>query len=67
MLYGIEPNINVAKISEKIIETITQDFEENYTMNFKESKTNFFDYIIIGNKLQFSKDPWKLLTELKNI
>lgn len=65
MLYGIEPNRNVAQICEKIIETITQDFEENYTMNFKESKTNFFDYIIIGNKLQFSKDPWKLLTELK--
>ena len=65
MLYGIEPNKNIARICEKIIETTTEDFEENYTMNFKESKLEFFDYIIIGNKLQFSKDPWKLLTELK--
>ncbi|MFW2492015.1 glycosyltransferase [Clostridium chromiireducens] len=64
-LYGIEINKNVAKICEKIIETITEDFEENYIMNFNETKIGFFDYIIIGNKLQFSKNPSKLLTELK--
>lgn len=65
MLYAIEPNKNIARICGKIMETTTEDFEENYIMNFKESKLSFFDYIIIGNKLQFSKDPWKLLTELK--
>ncbi|EKQ54023.1 MULTISPECIES: glycosyltransferase [unclassified Clostridium] len=64
-LYGIETNEKIAKICGKIIEISTEDFEENYNINFKENKENFFDYIIIGNKLQFSKDPWKLLSEIK--
>jgi GT2 family glycosyltransferase/ubiquinone/menaquinone biosynthesis C-methylase UbiE len=64
-LYGIETNENIARICGKIIEVMTEDFEENYIMNFKESKVDFFDYIILGNKLQFSKDPWKLLKEIK--
>ena len=64
-LYGIETNKNIARICGKILEVITEDFDENYILNFKENKMDFFDYIIIGNKLQFSKDPWKLLTEIK--
>ena len=64
-LYGIETNKNITKICEKMIEVMTEDFEEIYTMKFKESKINFFDYIILGNKLQLSKDPWKLLKEIK--
>lgn len=64
-LYGIETNENIARICGKIIEVMTEDFEKNYIMNFKESKVDFFDYIILGNKLQFSKDPWKLLKEIK--
>ncbi|MDR3596482.1 glycosyltransferase [Clostridium sp.] len=64
-LYGIETNKNIAKICEKMIEVITEDFEETYTMKFKESKLDFFDYIIIGNKLQLSIDPWKLLNAIK--
>ena len=64
-LYGIETDINVARICGKMIEVMTQDFEENYIMNFRENKVDFFDYIILGNKLQFSTDPWKLLKEIK--
>lgn len=64
-LYGIETNENVARISGNIIDLMTSDFEKNYSMNFKKDKTDFFDYIILGNKLQQSKDPWTLLKELK--
>jgi GT2 family glycosyltransferase len=64
-LYGIENNKDISQICSNIFEVMTEDFEKNYTMIFKESKLNFFDYIIIGNKLQQSKDPWKLLKELK--
>lgn len=64
-LYGIETDPNVARICGKIIEVITEDFEENYILNFKENKENFFDYIILGNKLQSSSNPWKLLKEIK--
>jgi len=64
-LYGIEINKNTSRICKKIIDVMTEEFEENYIMNFKESKVDFFDYIILGNKLQFSKDPWKLLKEIK--
>jgi SAM-dependent methyltransferase len=65
-IYGIETNKNIAKICGKMIEIMTEDFEDIYTMKFKENKLNFFDYIIIGDRLQLSKDPWKLLKELKN-
>ncbi|WP_160687134.1 glycosyltransferase [Clostridium sp. C2-6-12] len=64
-LYGIETDLNVARICGKIIEITTKDFEESYNMNFKENKENFFDYIILGNKLQSSSNPWKLLKEIK--
>lgn len=56
-LYGIEINTNISRISGKMIEIITEDFKEN--------TIDFFDYIILGNKLQFSTDPWKLLKEIK--
>lgn len=65
-IYGIEINENIAKICGKMIEIMVEDFEDIYTMKFKENKLNFFDYIIIGDRLQLSKDPWKLLKELKN-
>ncbi|UYZ37764.1 glycosyltransferase [Clostridium beijerinckii] len=65
-IYGIETNKNIAKICGKMIEIMTEDFEDIYTMKFKENKLNFFDYIIIGDRLQLSTDPWKLLKELKN-
>lgn len=64
-IYGIETNGNLGRVGGKILELMTSDFEENYSMNFKEEKINFFDYIIIGNKLQLSKDPFKLLNEAK--
>lgn len=64
-LYGIETDPYVARICEKIIEITTKDFEEGYIMNFKENKENFFDYIILGNKLQYSSNPRKLLKEIK--
>ena len=65
-IYGIETNENIANICGKILELTTDDFENNYTMSFKEDKTNFFDYIILGNRLQLSRDPWSLLKEVKN-
>ncbi|NRT71792.1 glycosyltransferase [Clostridium beijerinckii] len=65
-IYGIETNKNIAKICGKMIEIMTEDFEDIYTMKFKENKLNFFDYIIIGDRLQLSTDPCKLLKELKN-
>lgn len=64
-LYGIETDANVARICGKMIEIMTEDFEENYIMKFKENKVGFFDYIILGNTLQFSTDPWRLLKEIK--
>lgn len=64
-LYGIETNKNVSKICGKMLEVMTEDFEKNYIMNFKDNSADFFDYIILGNRLQFSKDPWKLLKEIK--
>lgn len=65
-LYGIETNKNIASICGKMIEVMTEDFEEKYIMSFEKTHVDFFDYIILGNKLQFSKDPWKLLKEIKN-
>jgi GT2 family glycosyltransferase/trans-aconitate methyltransferase len=64
-IYGIETNENLAKLCGKILELTTIDFEENYSLRFKSEKINFFDYIILGNRLQQSKDPWKLLNEIK--
>jgi GT2 family glycosyltransferase len=64
-IFGIETNNCVAKLSEKILELMVDDFEENYSMNFKDDKTDFFDYIILGNRLQQSKDPWALLNKVK--
>lgn len=63
--YGVETNTNVARICGRILEIMTEDFEKNYIMNFKEDTIDFFDYIILGDKLQFSTDPWKLLSEIK--
>lgn len=40
-LYGIETNSEIARISGKIIEVMTEDFEKNYIMNFKEDTTDF--------------------------
>ncbi|MGH4052930.1 MAG: glycosyltransferase [Clostridium sp.] len=64
-IYGCETNECLARLGGNILELISYDFEEDYNMNFKESKVNFFDYIILGNRLQLSKDPWTLLNELK--
>ena len=64
-IYGIETNLNVARLGSKVLELMTDDFEKNYSMNFKKETINYFDYIILGNKLQQSKDPWKLLNEAK--
>lgn len=64
-LYGIETNKNAAHICGKMLEVMIEDFEKNYIMNFKEDTSDYFDYIILGNRLQFSIDPWKLLNEIK--
>jgi GT2 family glycosyltransferase/ubiquinone/menaquinone biosynthesis C-methylase UbiE len=64
-IYGLETNESVAKLCNNMFEVTTKDFEKDYVISFKEPKFNFFDYIIIGNRLQLSKDPWKLLTEIR--
>ena len=64
-IYGIETTQNIARIYGNMLEIMPDDFEDNYIMSFKEDKTDFFDYIILGNRLQLSKDPWKLLKEVK--
>ncbi|MGK0469309.1 glycosyltransferase [Clostridium sp.] len=64
-IYGVETNESVARLGGKIIELLNDDFEENYSRSFKKDKIDFFDYIIIGNRLQQSKDPWMLLKEVK--
>jgi len=64
-IYGIEPIKSIANICEKILELTTEDFEDNYIMSFREDKTDFFDYIILGNRLQLSRDPWSLLKKVK--
>ncbi|MBU3179280.1 glycosyltransferase [Clostridium estertheticum] len=65
MIYGIETNDCIARLGGKVLELMTDDFEQNYNMKFKEDKSNYFDYIILGNRLQQSKDPWTLLSEIK--
>jgi len=64
-IYGMEPIESIAKICGSLLELATDDFEENYEMSFKKDKTDFFDYIVLGNRLQFSRDPWTLLKEVK--
>ncbi|MCB2356992.1 glycosyltransferase [Clostridium estertheticum] len=64
-IYGIETNESLAKLGGKVLELMESDFEVDYCMRFKEDKINFFDYIILGNRLQLSKDPWRLLNEIK--
>lgn len=64
-IYGIEGNESIAKICGRILEVMRSDFEKDYSMNFNTDKEDFFDYIILGNRLQLSKDPWKLLKEIK--
>jgi len=65
-IYGIETDANVAKLGGKNLELMTDDFEESYNMNFKNDTINYFDYIILGNRLQRSKDPWTLLNRVKS-
>ena len=64
-IYGIETNNCVGRLGEKNLELMRVDFEENYSMDFKDDKANFFDYIILGNRLQLSRDPWTLLNSVK--
>ena len=64
-LYGYETNESLARLGKNILELIRSDFEEDYNMNFKEDKVNYFDYIILGNRLQLSRDPWILLNKIK--
>lgn len=64
-IYGIEENESIAKICGRILEVMRSDFEKDYCMNFNLDMEDFFDYIILGNRLQVSKDPWKLLKEIK--
>lgn len=64
-IYGIETSKSIAKICAEMLEVTTDDFENNYVMNFKKDKNNFFDYIILGNRLQLSRNPWTLLKEVK--
>jgi len=64
-IYGIETNESIAKISGRLFEVMTEDFEENYTLSFKKDKNICFDYILLGNRLQLSRDPWILLKEVK--
>lgn len=64
-IYGIETNKSVSRICGRILDVMTDEFEDNYEMCFEKQSTDFFDYIILGNRLQLSKDPWKLLSEVK--
>lgn len=64
-LYGIETNQKISRICSKMLAITTEDFEKSYVIKFNENKEILFDYVIIGNKLQFSENPWKLLTEIK--
>lgn len=60
-LFGVETNQNIARIISKLITNSTKEIED-FPLEFNE---NFFDYIILGDYLQYSKDPLKLLKELK--
>jgi len=66
LIYGIETNPSIARLGGELVELMTENFEETYTMSFNSDMTNFFDYIILGNKLQLSNDPWKLLKAAKS-
>ena len=60
-LFGIETNKNIAIIINKLISNSTKKLED-FPLEFDEKS---FDYIILGDYLQYTKDPLELLKELK--
>lgn len=60
-LYGIENNENIAKITSKLVNLSTKKIEQ-FPLEFNE---NFFDYILLGNYLEYCENPSTLLSELK--
>lgn len=60
-LYGVEANKSIADITSKLIPCLAKEIED-FPLEFKDT---LFDYIILGDFLQYSIDPRKLLKELR--
>lgn len=60
-LFGLQSNRNLAEIISKSIAISSKELED-FPLEFNGVS---FDYIILGDCIQSSKDPWKLLKELK--
>jgi GT2 family glycosyltransferase len=60
-LYGVEYNLNAAKIAEKNAKILGYNIETDKI----ECEEEFFDYIIFGDVLEHLYDPSKVLLELK--
>lgn len=60
-LYGVEYNINAAKIAGQYAKILGNDIENDKI----ECEEEFFDYIIFADVLEHLVDPWKVLSEIK--
>jgi Predicted glycosyltransferases len=61
LLCGIEPNKSTAAISGRIAQ-VSAKLADSFPLDFPE---NYFDYILIGNLLETTENPERLLTEIK--
>jgi len=59
-VFGIETDKNIARIINKLIINSTKELED-FPLEFDESH---FNYIILGDYLQYAKNPLKILKEL---
>ncbi|MHC1685118.1 MAG: glycosyltransferase family 2 protein [Clostridiaceae bacterium] len=60
-IFGIETNENIANLTKSLFQTSTKPIND-FTIEFEET---FFDYILLGDYLEYCNDPGRLLKELK--
>lgn len=59
--FGIESDVNIAKLTKNLFETSTKPIDE-LSIEFEEG---LFDYILLGDYLEYCSNPWGLLRNLK--
>lgn len=60
-IFGLEGNRNLYEITSNTVSLSSKDIED-FPLDFNE---NFFDYILLGDYITYSKNPWNILKELK--
>lgn len=60
-IYGIETDKNITKVASKIVDISTKELED-FPLEYDK---HFFDYILLGDYICYSKEPWRLLKELR--